>query len=163
MIKVVMALVSTALGLTLLLSFKSYSAGAPRSALAGANPGSSSGSDGETGAGTPSPSQTKATKRPKASTRTTGKSGTFSGDPIDTEFGTVQVEAVILDGKLTDVRMLQETVGGRSQQIDAASIPILKSEALSAHSAKIDVVSGATITSQGYAQSLQSALDKAGI
>jgi uncharacterized protein with FMN-binding domain len=75
----------------------------------------------------------------------------------------MQVAAVILNGKLTDVRVLQETDGGRSHQIDDAAIPILTSEALSAKGANIDVVSGATSTSEGYAQSLQSALDKAGI
>jgi uncharacterized protein with FMN-binding domain len=159
MIKVVMALVSTAVGLTLLLSFKSHSAGAPRSALADASPRSTSGSD---GAPTPS-SGAKATKRPKASAHPAGRSGTFTGDPIDTRYGTMQVAAVILNGKLTNVRVLQETDGGRSHQIDDAAIPILTTEALSAKSANIDVVSGATSTSEGYAQSLQSALDKAGI
>jgi uncharacterized protein with FMN-binding domain len=74
------------------------------------------------------------------------------------------VAAVIANGKLTSVKVLRQTdVGGRSTQIDDAALPVLKSEAMSAHSAHIDVVSGATYTSQGYARSLQSALDKAGI
>jgi uncharacterized protein with FMN-binding domain len=167
MIKVVMALVSTAVGLVLLLSFRSHSAGTPRSALAGASSrpssGAAAGSGGGTSAGAASPSQTAAPRRLKASARPAGRSGTFAGDPIDTPYGTMQVAAVIINGKLTDVRPLQETDGGRSQQIDAAAIPVLKSEALSAHGANIDVVSGATFTSQGYAKSLQSALDKAGI
>jgi uncharacterized protein with FMN-binding domain len=167
MIKVIMALVSTAVGLVLLLSFKSHSAATPRSALAGAGSGppsrAATGPGAGDGAGATSPPQAGATRRPKASARPAGRSGTFAGNPIDTRYGTMQVAAVISNGKLTDVRLLQETDGGRSHQIDAAAIPVLKSEALSAHGANIDVVSGATFTSQGYAKSLQSALDKAGI
>jgi uncharacterized protein with FMN-binding domain len=163
MIKIGMALVATALALTLLLSFKSQSAGTPRSALVGA--GSDSGSQSGTATGpaggtTPAPHKTG---RPKASAHPAGKSGTFAGSPFDNEYGTMQVAAVLRDGKLTDIKVLQETDGGRSHQIDAAAIPVLKSEALSKHSANIHVVSGATFTSEGYAQSLQSALDKAGI
>jgi uncharacterized protein with FMN-binding domain len=168
MIKVGMALVSTVVGVALLLSFKSQSAGAPRSALAASGAGSrpatgSSSGPGSDGSGnsSASPAPKNSTKRPKAPAHTAGTSGTFTGDPIGNPYGTMQVAAVIRDGKLTDIHVLRETDGGRSHQIDAAAIPVLKSEALSAHSANINVVSGATFTSQGYAQSLQSALDKA--
>jgi uncharacterized protein with FMN-binding domain len=161
MMKVVMALVSTAVGLVLLLSFKAQSAGAPRSALADASPGVPSPSSTVTGPS--SPSRPHAKKRPKASARPAGRSGTFTGNPIGTPYGTMQVAAVISNGRLTDIKLLQETDGGHSHQIDDAAIPVLKSAALAKHSAKIDIVSGATYTSQGYAQSLQSALDKAGI
>jgi uncharacterized protein with FMN-binding domain len=174
MIRVLTALVSTALGLALLLSFKAHSAGAPKSALAGATraSGSDSGSGGSGGSDTATPAPGGSTKRPRASSHTShtshtarpaGTSGTFTGDPADTPYGTMQVTAVVRAGKLTDVGVLQETDGGRSHQIDDASIPILRSEALSAQGANIDVVSGATFTSQGYAQSLQTALDKAGL
>jgi uncharacterized protein with FMN-binding domain len=159
MFKVAMALVSTAAGLVLLLSFKSHSAGTPTPALAGADSGSPSGA----ATGSTSSPRARTTRRPKASARPAGRSGTFAGDPIDNPYGTMRVAAVISNGRLTDVRVLSETDGGRSHQIDAAAIPVLKSEALSAHGANIDVVSGATFTSQGYARSLQSALDKAGI
>jgi uncharacterized protein with FMN-binding domain len=165
MIKVGMALVSTVVGVALLLSFKSHSAGAPRSALAasgaGSRPATGSGSGSGSGNSGASPAPKSSTKRPKAPAHTAGTSGTFTGNPIGTPYGTMQVAAVIRDGKLTDIHVLQETDGGRSHQIDDAAIPVLKSEALSAHSANINVVSGATFTSQGYAQSLQSALDKA--
>jgi uncharacterized protein with FMN-binding domain len=70
---------------------------------------------------------------------------------------------VISGGRLTDVVVLQQTdVGQRSTQIDSYAVPVLKAEALSAQSADIDVVSGATYTSAGYASSLQAALDAAG-
>jgi uncharacterized protein with FMN-binding domain len=168
MMKVVMALVSTAVGLVLLLSFKAQSASAPRSALAGADPGAPSTavtgpSSTVTGPSSSSPSRPHAKKRSKASARPAGKSGTFTGNPISTPYGTMQVAAVISNGTLTDIKLLQETDGGHSHRIDDAAIPVLKSAALAAHSAKIDIVSGATYTSQGYAQSLQSALDKAGV
>jgi uncharacterized protein with FMN-binding domain len=76
----------------------------------------------------------------------------------------VQVQAVISGGKLTNVIVLQvPDRGGYEDQIVQVAIPELKSEALSKQSANIDVISGATYTSQGYAASLQSALDQAGL
>ena len=153
MIKVGVSLVFTAVGLVLLLSFKSHTAGAPKSALAGTGAGSTPAPG---GAETRSPSP----RRPK---RLQGEHSTFTGDPIDTPYGTMQVAAFIANGRLTGVKVLRHTdVGGRSAQIDAAALPVLKSEAMSAHSVNIEVVSGATYTSRGYARSLQSALDKAG-
>lgn len=74
----------------------------------------------------------------------------------------MQVEIVVANGKITDVKALQLTnQGGRSVQISNYAAPILRKEALAAQSAKISSVGGATYTSDGYAQSLQSALDKA--
>ncbi|MFJ9031821.1 FMN-binding protein [Streptomyces sp. NPDC102274] len=91
-------------------------------------------------------------------------SGTYTGDPVDTQYGTVQVAATVQGGKLTEVKVLQVPSGsGRDQQIAAFAVPRLTQEALAAHSAHIDAVSGASYTSQGYIQSLQSALDKAGV
>jgi uncharacterized protein with FMN-binding domain len=158
MIKVTMALVSTALGLMLTLSFKSHSARAPRSALTGISPGRPSPSEGGRG-----PTRARGGRPPRASARPASRSGSFAGKPISTPYGTMRVAAVIRQGRLTDVRVLQKTDGARSHEIDAGAIPVLRSEALSAHNANIDVVSGATFTSEGYAKSLQSALDKAGI
>ncbi len=69
----------------------------------------------------------------------------------------------IASGKVTDVQAVELPSGGRSGQISLYASPILASEALTAQSASIDVVSGATYTSEAYAQSLQAALDQAGI
>lgn len=143
-----MALAATSTGLALLIGVKAQSAGAPRSAL-----------DDTPRAAQPS------TTTPTAPTtaRPAGPgNGTFTGSAVDTRFGTVQVQAVESGGRLTDVVVLQQTDGGHSTQIDAYALPVLKSEALAAQSADIDVVSGATYTSEGYAQSLQAALDAAG-
>ena len=90
--------------------------------------------------------------------------GSFTGSTVETRFGPMQVEVVVSDGKITDVKTLQETdQGGRSQQISNYAVPILRKEVLAAQSAKVSSVGGATYTSDGYLSSLQSALDKAGL
>jgi uncharacterized protein with FMN-binding domain len=90
-------------------------------------------------------------------------SGTATGDAIDTQYGPVQVRVTVKDGKITDIQGLVLTGNDpRSAQISSSAEPTLKQEALSRQSADIDAVSGATFTSAGYAQSLQSALDKLG-
>lgn len=90
------------------------------------------------------------------------KAGTFAGSTIQTPFGNVQVQVTVSGGKIVDVQALQTpSMHGRSIMINAYAAPILRQEALTAQSAQIDIVSGATYTSEGYAQSLQSALDQA--
>jgi uncharacterized protein with FMN-binding domain len=88
--------------------------------------------------------------------------GTYTGAAVDEQFGTIQVQATISNGKLTAVTVVQMPTRGRSGFISSQAAPILAGEAISAQSANIDSVSGATYTSQAYAQSLQSALDQAG-
>ncbi|MER8071199.1 FMN-binding protein [Streptomyces sp. NPDC094034] len=88
--------------------------------------------------------------------------GTFTGDPIDTQYGTVQVTATLTKGRITSVTVLRAPdQNGRDQQISSYALPRLTQEAIAAQSAHIDAVSGASYTSQGYIQSLQSALDQA--
>ncbi|MFJ4296892.1 FMN-binding protein [Curtobacterium sp. NPDC089689] len=92
------------------------------------------------------------------------KDGTFAGQTAQTQYGPVQVQITVSGGKLTDVAVLQLTNdGGRSVQISQQAAPVLRQEALQAQSAKIQAVSGATYTSEGYVTSLQSALDEAGL
>jgi uncharacterized protein with FMN-binding domain len=176
--KVLLALLLTAVGLGLLLSFKSRP-GSGASALGGSTLSGSNGSGNSTSATTPAPPSASATPTPSGGTSTTtktttttttaktssgAKSGTFTGASEQTRYGAVQVAAVISGGKLTNVTVLQvPDNGGYEDQIVSVAVPELKSEALSAQSANIQVVSGATYTSQGYAQSLQSALDQAGL
>ncbi len=86
----------------------------------------------------------------------------IAGALVSTPYGNVQVSATVVGHRLTDVRPLQLTdAGSTSVSISAAAVPILHQEALTAQSANIDAVSGATYTSEGYKQSLQSALDQA--
>jgi uncharacterized protein with FMN-binding domain len=78
-------------------------------------------------------------------------------------YGTVEVQITVSNGKITDIQAVSLPTRGRSGEISNYVAPILASEALKAQSANIDIVSGATYTSEAYAQSLQSALDQAGI
>jgi uncharacterized protein with FMN-binding domain len=88
--------------------------------------------------------------------------GQYTGDPADAFYGNVQVEAVIQSGKLADVRFLAYPSDRRTSQIiNNQAMPWLKSEAIQAQSAQVDLISGATLTSQAFEQSLQSALNRA--
>ncbi|WUO33541.1 FMN-binding protein [Streptomyces sp. NBC_00286] len=87
--------------------------------------------------------------------------GTVTGAASKTEYGPVQVRVTMSGGKITKAEAVQKPQGGRSDQISADAIPKLNQAAVTAGSADIDAVSGATYTSAGYKKSLQSALDKA--
>jgi uncharacterized protein with FMN-binding domain len=88
-------------------------------------------------------------------------SGQVTGSVINTPFGPVQVQVTVQNGTITDVQALQlPSGGGHTAEVSAYAGPQLRSEALAAQSASIDTVSGATYTSDAYAQSLQSALDQ---
>jgi uncharacterized protein with FMN-binding domain len=91
-------------------------------------------------------------------------SGTVTGSVAQTRWGPVQVQLTVANGKITNVSVVQyPNSNGKDQQINARALPILISETIKAQSASIDMVSGATVTSDGYLTSLQSALDKAGL
>lgn len=98
---------------------------------------------------------------------TTGGSAagsTVTGDVVETRWGPVQV-ALTVDGSTitaVDVPRYPDS-NGHDRQINSRALPVLVRETLDAQSASIDMVSGATFTSAGYRQSLQSALDKAGL
>ncbi|MFJ5309019.1 FMN-binding protein [Streptomyces sp. NPDC088350] len=137
--RIVLASAVTASGLVMLLALKPHTA--PQVAAAPATVPSSSSS---------------------GSTATGAK--TVNGDTVQTRWGPVQVKITVKNGKITDVTAVQSPSGNpRDQEINSAALPQLRSEALAAQSASIDTVSGATYTSDGYRQSLQSALDSAGL
>jgi uncharacterized protein with FMN-binding domain len=102
-----------------------------------------------------------------SSSSTTGSASaarTVTGSVAQTRWGPVQVQITVADGRITDVSVVQyPNENGRDQQINARALPVLIDETISAQSASIDMVSGATITSEGYVRSLQSALDQAGL
>jgi uncharacterized protein with FMN-binding domain len=88
-------------------------------------------------------------------------SGQVTGSAVQIPFGTVQVKITLQNGQITDVQALQMPADQRrSSEISQYAAPQLRSEVLSAQSAQIDTISGATYTSEGYIQSLQSALDQ---
>jgi uncharacterized protein with FMN-binding domain len=91
-------------------------------------------------------------------------SKTVSGDTVDTRWGPVQVEITVAGGTITEVNVpVYPSNNPKDQEINSYALPTLVQETLSAQSADIDMVSGATVTSDGYLQSLQSALDGAGL
>ena len=181
--RAILTLGSTAAGLAALLSFKTHS-----TAAAVADPGSSPAAASASAAGTltgPAASPTKAKNKAKAKARprasataspmkakASAGAGTGSGSSMATRtitgavestmYGPMQVKVTLAGTRITNVAVVQETNDGQeSQQIDSFSIPKLTAETLAAQSARIDTVSGATQTSDGYIGSLQSALDQA--
>lgn len=93
-----------------------------------------------------------------------GGSKTVSGSSVDTRWGPVQVQITVDGGEITDVTVPVYPNGNpRDAEINSYALPILIDETKDAQSASIDMVSGATVTSDGYVQSLQSALDEANL
>jgi uncharacterized protein with FMN-binding domain len=104
-----------------------------------------------------------ATATPSTGSSTTGSSKTATGDAVDTQYGAAQVRVTVTGGKIAKIEALQlQGNDPRSVEISSGAAPILEQEALTAQSANIDAVSGASFTSESYKQSLQSALDKLG-
>ncbi|MFD5804560.1 FMN-binding protein [Streptomyces sp. NPDC127020] len=137
--RAVLAGAATVSGIVLLLSLKPASDPGAASAAGGAAPPAAAQSpQGGRGAG----------------------SGTVTGDAADTQYGPVQVRLTVSGGKITGAEAVQAPKGGQSDQVTADAVPKLNQAAVSAGTADIDAVSGATYTSAGYVKSLQSALDK---
>jgi uncharacterized protein with FMN-binding domain len=152
---------STVAGLAALLAFKSHpvadaSAAAPPAATP--TPTLATGHGGVDGAG----KATSASPSARSSAPASATTRTLTGTVANTQHGPMQVQVVLTGTRITKVNVLQRTDDGQeSVQIDSFAIPKLTSETLTAQSARIDAVSGATYTSAGYIQSLQSALDQA--
>jgi len=90
------------------------------------------------------------------------KDGSYTGIVADAFYGKMQVQAVIEGGKITDVKFLQyPNDRGETTEVSNRALPILKSEAIAAQGAKVDVVSGATQDWEAFIQTMQSALDQA--
>jgi uncharacterized protein with FMN-binding domain len=133
--RVVLAIVSTVAALVLVLSFKTHG----QSAVA-------------------TPPVVVRTTTPTTTTTS------YTGDAVNTRYGPVQVQIGLKNGKVVSSEAVVYPMNDpRDQQINSYAIPALNSEAASNSSASIDMISGATFTSEGYIASLQSALDKAGL
>ncbi|MCW2744623.1 MAG: FMN-binding protein [Mycobacterium sp.] len=117
----------------------------------------------------PAPTDSPSTAAPAPAPSATTPSGTSSasrtvqGTSVQTRFGPVQVTVTAQGGKLTALSATAPGDDRRSEEINYRAVPLLNAQAKAAQSANIDGVSGATYTSEGYAQSLQSALDKLGL
>ncbi|HVA96027.1 MAG TPA: FMN-binding protein [Candidatus Acidoferrales bacterium] len=110
-----------------------------------------------TATGKPSSSNTYATN-----TSIAYKDGSYPGSAADAFYGTIQVRATVLNGKITDVQFLQyPNDSSHSVEVNQSAMPVLKQEAIQAQSANVDIVSGATQTSQAFKESLAAALSQA--
>ncbi len=99
-----------------------------------------------------------------SATGTKTSAASVTGAVAQTQWGPVQVELTVSGSKVTDVSVVQYPNGNpRDDEINSYALPVLIQETLDQQSAQIDMVSGATVTSVGYLQSLQSALDQAGL
>jgi uncharacterized protein with FMN-binding domain len=158
--RVILAICATAVALVLLLSFKSHT----QSPVPGSSPAAALGSPTPGGAdAAPSPGSGSSTGTGTSGTAQGGAAKTVTGAAWPTVYGPVQVRITVTGGKITAAAATEyPTETPRDAQINAFAIPQLNAEAVAAGNAKIDTVSGATYTSQGYLGSLQNALDKTG-
>jgi uncharacterized protein with FMN-binding domain len=151
------AVIATVIAIALMASFKTPDVVSthPSKPASIAAPPAGSGSGGSAGA-SPSPG---ATGTPSSSGY---KDGSYDGSSFSNQYGDVQVRVIISGGRITDVQPLTlPSDRSRSYEISQEAGPMLHDEAIQAQSAQIDTIGGATYTSDGYARSLQSALDKA--
>jgi len=151
-----------ATGSTVGASGQSSSASTPPVAASTGSSAASAPPSGSSGSATSGSAGSAASSTGQSASGSTLKSGTFTGSTIQIPFGNVQVQVVVKGGRITDVQPLQmPTAHARSQMISQYVAPMLRQEALQAQNAQINLVSGATYTSEAYAQSLQAALDQA--
>ena len=108
----------------------------------------------------PTPTSTKTTAAPAPASK--GVTGTFTGPTVNVNYGNVQVQITVKDGKIVDATALQAP-SGRNDRWTNMALPILKKQTLAAQSASIQGASGASYTSYGWYTSLQGALAKAGL
>ncbi|MGK5681447.1 FMN-binding protein [Actinoplanes sp. URMC 104] len=158
--RITLWLLSTVAALVLLFSYRTSTNDTGAAVAAATAPATTPSTAGpvpqETG---PSPTTSPSAS---ASDGGTGAAKTYTGASASTRWGDVQVTITVAGGRITDVQVpVYPTGNGRDQEINAYAVPALVQETLEAQGSDIDVVSGATVTSEGYLQSLQSALDAA--
>lgn len=177
-------LVGTAAGLAGVLLFRPHSpgltlgtipsaSGTTASRGASSNPtgtgSATSGTSGSSSTGTSGSSSTASNtgSSSPASTSTAGSAttATYTGTQVTYNYGVLSVRVTVSGHTIKDVGIASITEGGnfRSESIDQQAIPVLERETIDAQSANIQGVSGASYTSAGFVQSLQSALSKAGL
>jgi uncharacterized protein with FMN-binding domain len=163
--RITLWLLSTVAAVILLFSYRTSTmgpGGTTAQAASGALPqadNNAAGTGGSTG-GTPTPGTSSSSS--KGNSGGGSSSGTVTGSVAQTRWGPVQVQITVSAKKITKVSTLQVPNGNfRDTEINNYAVPILVQETLSAQSANINSVSGATVTSDGYRTSLQSALDAA--
>jgi uncharacterized protein with FMN-binding domain len=158
--RVILAVTGTIAGLVAVLSFKSHVPSVPVAATTGGSGGSSSPSSSSSSGGS---TQTVPGEFPQGSLAGKLSPGetAVDGNAANTAYGPVQIQLIERNSKIVKVAVLVQPMNTLHDiQIGAFAFPKLISETLAAQNGKIDAVSGASYTSAGYIQSLQSALDK---
>jgi uncharacterized protein with FMN-binding domain len=156
--RVILAVTGTIAGLVALLSFKSHVPSVPVAATTGGSGASSSSSSSSGGQTTTVPGEFP--QGSLASSLSPGETA-VDGQAANTAYGPVQIQLIERNTKIVKVAVLVQPANTLHDiQIGAFAFPKLISETLAAQNGKIDAVSGASYTSAGYIQSLQSALDK---
>jgi len=88
--------------------------------------------------------------------------GNYQGPLADAYYGDVQVQAIVQNGQIASVRVLKYPADrNTSRYINSQALPILEQEVIQAQSGQVDIVSGATLTSEAFMQSLNGALQNA--
>ena len=175
--RIAIALMSTVSGLVLLFSYHTSLGPGDNTAVAqtgddgtssAPDDGTANGAGDGTGAGdgsasaSASPSPTQGDQNGQPSQPAQGVSGTFTGNRVQTQWGPVRVRIVVAKNKIVKAVALEyPTENHHDEEINSWAIPQLQDATVQANGAHIDALSGATVTSQGYLTSLQSALDKA--
>lgn len=156
--RVLFSVIATVVGLVALLGFKSHPVNNTATTISRPQtPTGSHSTGGKSKSPTPTASKKSATSAKPATSRT------VDGDAVQTQYGIVQVKVTLQGKKIDQVSFDQlQSFDRHSEEINQYAAPLLVQETLNAQSANVDTISGATYTSEGYLQSLQSALDKAG-
>jgi uncharacterized protein with FMN-binding domain len=156
--RITLWLLSTVAALVLLFSYRTSTMG---SGVAGTATGASGTAAGEIST-EDIPAGTSDGSTASGGTSSGSAARTYQGSVAQTRWGPVQVRITVANGKITNVTVPTYPNGNhRDQEINSYALPILTQETMSAQSANIDTVSGATVTSDGYIESLQAALDVA--
>ena len=162
--RALIATAGTAAALAALLSYKSSNAIKPSHIKVGAGvtPPPASGTTPTTTIS--SPPSTGSSSGPTAGpTTTTTSNRVITGNDVQYNYGDIQLRVTIDNKKITKIDVVQNgAIDRRSQRINSEAVPILTQEALAAQGLNFDIVSGATFTSEAFAQSLQSAIDPSG-
>jgi uncharacterized protein with FMN-binding domain len=158
--RIVLWVLSTLSVLVLLFGYSTSTSGVLATKAPVSVYSSASGSTGSTSTGSTSTGASSAA----GSVSPSAKSTSVTGSVAQTQWGPVQLQLAVSSGKITKVTVVQYPHGnGKDDEINSYALPILVQETMDSQSASIDMVSGATVTSDGYLQSLQSALDRAGL
>lgn len=174
--RALIATAATVAAVVAILQYKSggaIKAGSPLSAAAGSPAATStpastpsstttpaSNTSGSSASSGTSPATSPTTKAPAAAA---GPNGTFTGSDVTFAYGEIEAQLVYRNGKIVSVNFpIDNAPDPRSEMINSEALPILTQELLKAQSLNIDAVSGATFTSNAFAQTVQAALSKAG-